>query len=228
MSTHKHKAGHQDGPPPRPAETPEGAEQMQHSPLSGDATDDMQVRWRRKETPGAAQSSVDDGVQTSVEGGGETAVGAGDGQARLEAEQARGDEYFAKWQRTAADMANMRRRHEQERQEYMRQANAVLIADLLPVLDSFDRALALIPDDLREEKWTSGVALVERQLRSVLERAGLQAIEAQGKPFDPNEHEALMQESSDAPEDTVIGELQRGYKLHDRVLRPAMVKVAKK
>lgn len=197
---------------------------MQHSPLSGDARDDIQVRWRRKEMPGA----VGDGAEATVEGGGETAAGEGDWQVRLEAEQARGDEYFAKWQRTAADMANMRRRHEQDRQEYTRQANAALIADLLPVLDSFDRALALIPEEYREEKWTSGVALVERQLRSVLERAGLHAIEAQGKPFDPNEHEALMQESSDAPEDTVIGELQRGYKLHDRVLRPSMVKVAKK
>jgi molecular chaperone GrpE len=126
-------------------------------------------------------------------------------------------------------VANIRRRHEQERQEYMKQANAGLIADLLPVLDSFDRALATIPPELRETTWVDGILIVERQLRAVLERAGLTPIEAQGKRFDPTEHEALMHdEASDQDEDTVTGEFQRGYKLHDRVLRPAMVKVAKK
>jgi len=150
-----------------------------------------------------------------------------DWAARFKAEQTKADDYFAKWQRAAADLANMRRRHEQERQEYMKQANAMLIGELLPVLDSFDRALASMPPDLRELTWIDGIVLVERQLRMVLERAGLSPIEAEGKPFNPTEHEALLHEESDKPEDTVIGELQKGYKLHDRVLRPAMVKVAK-
>jgi len=154
------------------------------------------------------------------------ASGGDDWRARVEEEQARAEDFLARWQRAAADMSNMRRRHDLDRQEYTRQANATLVRDLLQVLDSFDGALATIPADARDTPWVGGVLQVERQLRSILERNGLTAIEAQGQPFDPTLHEALMQEESDQPADTVIGELQRGYKLHDRVLRPSMVKVA--
>jgi molecular chaperone GrpE len=182
--------------------------------------DDIQVTWRKKPAaPRAEQTPAAEVTPASEE----------EWQARFLAEQAKADDYFAKWQRAAADIANMRRRHEQERQDYVKQANAALIATLLPVLDSFDRALATMPPELRDITWVDGVLIVERQLRAVLERAGLTPIEAQGKPFDPTEHEALMHdEGSDQAEDTVTGEFQRGYKLHDRVLRPAMVKVAKK
>ncbi len=155
------------------------------------------------------------------------ASGGDDWRARFEEEQARAEDFLARWQRAAADMSNMRRRHDLDRQEYTRQANATLVRDLLQVLDSFDGALATIPADARDTPWVGGVLQVERQLRAILERNGLTPIEAQGQPFDPTLHEALMQEESDQPADTVIGELQRGYKLHDRVLRPSMVKVAK-
>ncbi len=141
--------------------------------------------------------------------------------------QSRAEDYLGKWHRVTADMANMRRRHDLDRQEYTRQANAAIMKDLLQVLDSFDGALATIPAEARDTPWVGGVLQVERQLRGLLERNGLTPIEAQGQPFDPTLHEALMQEESDQPADTVVGELQRGYKLHDRVLRPAMVKVAK-
>ena len=187
---------------------------------------DMQVPWRKETAAGSTEATAEPataGAEATTAT--EEAV---DWAARFKAEQTKADDYFAKWQRAAADLANMRRRHEQERQEYMKQANAMLIAELLPVLDSFDRALASMPPDLRELTWIDGIVLVERQLRMVLERAGLVPIEAEGKPFNPTEHEALLHEESDKPEDTVIGELQKGYKLHDRVLRPAMVKVAKK
>lgn len=170
--------------------------------------------------------------QEQAPAGGEAATqGAETGDNDLETTvietQAKADEYLANWQRAAADMANMRRRHEQDRQEYQKQANAQLIASLLPVLDSYDRALATMPEGLRDDTWIGGLVHIERQLRGALERAGLEPIEAEGQPFDPNVHEAVMQEVSDQPENTVIGELQRGYKLHDRVLRPSMVKVAK-
>lgn len=191
---------------------------------SSPATDDVEVVWRKKEMPTANTATTEaTGTQTSA-----TVEEGADWEARFKAEQAKADDYFAKWQRAAADMANMRRRHEQDRQEFVKQATALLIEELLPVLDSFDRALETMPAELRELTWVDGVILVERQLRAVLERAGLSVIEAHGKPFDPTEHEALMHEISDQPEDTVTGELQRGYKLYDRVLRPAMVKVAKK
>jgi molecular chaperone GrpE len=188
--------------------------------------DDIQVPWRKETATGRTEATAEPataGAEATA-----TTEEAVDWAARFKSEQAKADDYFAKWQRAAADLANMRRRHEQERQEYMKQANAMLIAELLPVLDSFDRALASMPPDLRELTWIDGIVLVERQLRMVLERAGLTPIEAEGKPFNPTEHEALLHEESDKPEDTVIGELQKGYKLHDRVLRPALVKVAKK
>ena len=211
----------------------EGATEEATQPQSQGAThaaslDDLQVPWRKETATGSTEAPAESamagaGAPTATE----EAV-AVDWEARFKAEQAKADDYFAKWQRAAADLANMRRRHEQERQEYMKQANAMLIAELLPVLDSFDRALASMPPDLRELTWIDGIVLVERQLRMVLERVGLTPIEAEGKPFNPTEHEALLHEESDKPEDTVIGELQKGYKLHDRVLRPALVKVAKK
>ncbi len=179
------------------------------------SADDVQVLWRKK----AAQPAGEEAA--------EQAAPPEDWEARLAAEQAKAEDYLAKWQRTAADMANMRRRHETDRQEYMRQANAALISELLPVLDSFDRALAAMPTEVEQLPWIDGVKLVARQLHSVLERAGLSVIEAEGKPLDPNEHEAVMHEESELPEGTVTGELQRGYRLHDRVLRPSMVKVAK-
>ena len=186
--------------------------------------DDIQVPWRKERATGSTEATTTPAGAEATTATEETV----DWEARFKAEQAKADDYFAKWQRAAADLANMRRRHEQERQEYIKQANAMLIAELLPVLDSFDRALASMPPDLRELTWIDGIVLVERQLRMVLERAGLTPIEAEGKPFNPTEHEALLHEESDKPEDTVIGELQKGYKLYDRVLRPALVKVAKK
>jgi len=198
----------------------EGAANTAASAQAGGSIDDLQVPWRKETATGGAQATADPATTATEE--------AVDWEARFKAEQAKADDYFAKWQRGAADLANMRRRHEQERQEYMKQANAMLIAELLPVLDSFDRALASMPADLRELTWIDGIVLVERQLRMVLERAGLTSIAAEGQPFNPTEHEALLHEESDKPEDTIIGELQKGYKLYDRVLRPALVKVAKK
>jgi molecular chaperone GrpE len=181
--------------------------------------DDPTVIWHTK----GGTATVTDSTAAAADG----TNAATDWQERFMAEQSKADTYFNNWQRAAADIANMRRRHDQERLEYIKQANATLIAELLPVLDSFDLALAAMPEDVRATTWVDGIVLVERQLRSMLERAGLSAIDAQGKVFDPNEHEAMMHEISDQPENTVTGELQRGYKLHDRVLRPARVKVAK-
>src|SRR5919204_1988569 len=201
--------------------------QAQGATHAASSLDDIQVPWRKETATGRTQATAEPAMAGAEATATEEAV-AVDWEARFKAEQAKADDYFAKWQRAAADLANMRRRHEQERQEHMKQANAWLIAELLPVLDSFDRALASMPPDLRELTWVDGIVLVERQLRMVLERAGLTPIEAEGKPFNPTEHEALLHEESDKPEDTVISELQKGYKLHDRVLRPALVKVAKK
>ena len=130
--------------------------------------------------------------------------------------------------RMAADFANYRKRNEAERAEFAKFAKSDLIAKLLDVLDGYDRALATIPDELKGTAWVEGMWLIERKLRQILEAEGLQAVDSLGKPFDPYEHEAVAHVESDEPEGTVIREHQKAYRLHDRVIRPAMVTVAKK
>jgi len=104
----------------------------------------------------------------------------------------------------------------------------VLVTELLPILDNFDRALATMPEEVRSLPWTEGLLLVDRHLRGTLEKQGLKPIEAVGSRFDPTMHEAIIQEeSADHEDDQVIAELQRGYLMHDRVIRPSLVKVAK-
>ena len=130
--------------------------------------------------------------------------------------------------RMTADFANYRKRNEAERAEFAKFAKADLIARLLDILDGYDRALATIPEELRNSSWVEGMWLIERKLRQILEAEGLQAVDSLGKPFDPYEHEAVAHVESDEPEGTVIREHQKAYRLHDRVIRPAMVTVAKK
>jgi molecular chaperone GrpE len=144
----------------------------------------------------------------------------------LEAATARADEATYNWQRSAADFANYKRRTEEERSVIGQLGTAMVISKMLGVLDDFDRALASVPPDAHDS-WVEGVRLVERKLRNVLEAEGVSPIEALGQPFDPNLHEAVVHEpTSEHPDNTVIAELQRGYRLNDRVLRPSMVKVA--
>jgi len=144
----------------------------------------------------------------------------------LEATRARAEEHLSNWQRSAADFSNYKRRTDEERSTVSRFSNAILIGKLLAVLDDFDRALENVPSDVHDP-WLEGVQLVERKLRSLLESEGVTPIDAVGQPFDPNLHEAVVHEdTADYPDNHVIGELQRGYRLHDRVIRPSLVRVA--
>jgi molecular chaperone GrpE len=143
------------------------------------------------------------------------------------AEQEAG-EARAGWQRAAADFANYKRRTEQERDATLGLANELLLRKLLVVVDDFDRALAAMPSELQRLGWIEGIWAIDRKFKALLESEGLTPIDAQGKPFDPREHEAVVhEETSRAPDGTVTNELQKGYRLRDRVLRPAMVAVAK-
>jgi molecular chaperone GrpE len=140
--------------------------------------------------------------------------------------RARSEEHLYNWQRSAADFSNYKRRTDEERSVATQFSNAILISKLLGVLDDFDRALENVPDDAHDA-WIEGVQLVERKLRAVLESEGVSPIPALGEPFDPNLHEAVVHEdTADHPDNEVIGELQRGYRLGDRVLRPSLVRVA--
>jgi molecular chaperone GrpE len=143
----------------------------------------------------------------------------------LEEEKEKAEKYLANWQRAEADFINYKRRVEQERTEMIGSANASLIMALLPVLDDFERALGNVSDNLDEPSWVEGMRLIYRKLKTVLEERGLSEVIAEGEDFDPNVHEAVM--CVDGEEGKVCGEVQKGYMLRDRLLRPSMVKVGK-
>ena len=133
--------------------------------------------------------------------------------------------YLASWQRSEADFQNYKRRVEQERDENRRFASVALIINTLPILDDLERALGSIDVRLAGLTWFEGIALIHRKILILLENAGVSIIQAEGQQFDPREHEAVMH--AEGEEGKVLAEVQRGYKLHDRVLRPAMVVVGK-
>lgn len=144
---------------------------------------------------------------------------------RLVEAEAEASRNLEAWQRNAADFANYRRRVSEERQQHLAQGNAALVENLLPVLDDFERSRAQAD---RPPAWSEGIDLIERKLRSTLEAAGLSEIETVGRSFDPLFHEAVTHEPSDTHRDgEVIGQVRAGYCFKGRVLRPAMVRVAK-
>ena len=143
--------------------------------------------------------------------------------AQLEKESA---DHRDQWLRAAADYKNFKRRTEQERAELIRSASAGLLLKLLPVIDDLERALASVTPDVAATPWYNGFRLIPQKLQTVLESEGVAPIAALGQDFDPNFHEAVIYEpAGEGQEGKVVGELQKGYKLRDRVLRPTMVKV---
>jgi molecular chaperone GrpE len=148
-------------------------------------------------------------------------------QARLAKAEAETIEYKDQWLRAAADYKNFKRRVEIERSELIRSASSALLLKLLPVVDDFDRAVANIPPEIAETPWWGGTQLIAQKLRTILESEGVKTIEAVGQEFDPNLHEAVLYEEAEGQDGIVVGELQKGYKLGDRVLRPSMVKVGR-
>jgi molecular chaperone GrpE len=147
---------------------------------------------------------------------------------RLEEEQAKSAEYLDGWQRARAELANARKRWERESVQTYNHALVDTVARLLPVVDDFERAIATLPDNLSGLTWIDGVLLIYRNLGAVLEQQGVVPIEAgPGIPFDPSYHQAITHEPHDAYEaGAIIGEFQKGYKLGDRVVRPALVRVS--
>jgi len=173
-----------------------------------------------------AEELLEERLRTRTNGESHGAVADADPEAP--ATPAKVEELTNDLKRMTADFANFRKRNEAERVEFAKFAKADLIAKLLDVLDGYDRALATVPDEVKGQPWVEGMWLVERKLRTVLESEGLEAIDSLGKPFDPYLHQAVAHIESDEPEGTVIEEHQKAYRLHDRVIRPALVTVAKK
>jgi molecular chaperone GrpE len=130
--------------------------------------------------------------------------------------------------RSAAEMDNTRKRLERERAESIAYANETLMRDFLPIVDNLERALEHAQNEADGQSLLDGVTITLKSFQDTLARFGCSSFEARGKPFDPNYHEAVMQEpSGEYPENTVLQELQKGYTLHSRLLRPAMVVVSK-
>ena len=143
----------------------------------------------------------------------------------LEEEKAKAERYLRNWQRAEVDFQNYKKRLEQEKEEESKFANRMLILKLLPILDDFDRAFGTLSLRLAGLSWVDGIRIIYRKLQAILETEGISEIKALGEKFDPACHEAVMQ--AEGEEGKVIEEVQKGYKLHDRVIRPALVVVGK-
>ncbi len=145
----------------------------------------------------------------------------------LDAARAHEAEYLDGWQRARAELSNARKRFQREQEMAYSNATGQVLVRLLPILDDFERALSTLPANLAGLTWVEGIGLVYRKLQLVLEGEGVSAIPAVGQPFDPTAHEAVTHEPSDSvPEGHVIGEVQKGFRLGERVLRPALVRVS--
>jgi molecular chaperone GrpE len=177
--------------------------------------------------------------EAEFSGGPEVAVSRPEGSTDLTLEQtedlkskaAKADEHWSRLLRLTADFDNFKKRAARERQEAIKFANQSLLEKLILVLDNFDMALAAANNSQAGsvDSLRAGIDLIYNQLKNVLTEAGLEEVDAAGKPFDPNLHEAVsQQETADVPEGQVLQQLRKGYKLRERLIRPAGVVVSKK
>lgn len=195
-------------------------EQAQEAELVGEIATESQLEPISEEADDATQDEKDAAAEVKVE----------DPEAlRKELEEARAKEaeYLDGWQRARAELSNARKRFQREQQQAYANAKADLLVRLLPIVDDFERAFETLPDDLSSHKWVEGIKLVQHKAQGLLEQEGVAPIEAAGQQFDPFRHQAVTHEPSDeVPEGHVIAEMQRGYSMGDRVLRPCMVRVS--
>jgi len=138
------------------------------------------------------------------------------------------DEYLNSWRRAAADYQNLKKQQEKDRQNWILMANQDLLLKLLPLIDDLHKAIENTTEEIVKTSWFEGMLMIVRKMEKTLQDVGVEEIEAIGKPFDPRLHEAVMHEEVDGvTSDSITGVLQKGYMLNGRIIRPAMVKVAK-
>jgi molecular chaperone GrpE len=181
--------------------------------------------------PGAEMGGTAETSELNSPGGGNNQPLTAEAVAELQAQAAKAKETYDQLLRTTADFDNYRKRAARERQDAVKFANEALLQKLIPVLDNFDMAIAAATgaNEGAAQSLQTGVNMILSQLRNTLTEAGLEEIDATGKPFDPNFHEAVsQQETHDVPEGHVVQQLRKGYRLRERLLRPATVIVAKK
>jgi molecular chaperone GrpE len=144
--------------------------------------------------------------------------------AELEAQLA---EYKDQWMRAVADFKNYKRRAETERAELLRTAGVGVAQKILPIIDDFERAVDNVPPEIESHSWWEGTKLILHKLHALLESENITPIDALGEDFDPNLHDAVLYEEAEGQDGKVVAELQKGYRVGERVLRPTMVKVGK-
>lgn len=199
-------------------------ENQQFQENENELNENQNIEEAAEQEKAAAEAGTD---ASSAE---EEHVGAVD-PAQLQSEvqrlQSLADEYQQRALRTQADFDNFRKRTLKEKEDFAKYASSKLITELLPIIDNFDRAISAAGDTAEIESFAKGVNMIFRQLEGVLKAEGLEAMDSVGKPFNPEFHQAIMQvESDEYEEGIVVEEVQKGYMLKDRVLRPAMVKVS--
>lgn len=172
----------------------------------------------------AAQANTD---ASSTEEGNVEVLDASHLKSEVQRLQTLADDYQQRSLRTQADFDNFRKRTQKEKEDFAKYASSKLITELLPIIDNFERAISAAGDIADNDSFAKGVGMIFRQLEGVLKAEGLEPMEAVGQPFNPEFHQAIMQVESDEHEEgIVVEEVQKGYMLKDRVLRPAMVKVS--
>ena len=147
---------------------------------------------------------------------------------KLKKLQAKCDEYLAGWQRERADFQNYKKEEVKRASEMRTYLAEGMIRELLTVLDSFDIAFDFVPDDLKGHKWIHGTEQIRAQLFDVLRREGVEVIKTDGEMFNPEKHESVEEVASDKLEGRIVEEVQKGYVLNGKVIRPARAEVAKK
>jgi molecular chaperone GrpE len=176
-------------------------------------------------TSGTVDDFVENEAGTPESGPRAVNADVNDVEAQLERLKGENAQYLDRLARLQAEFDNFRKRSVREQQEFRDYALADALKQMLPILDSLDRALKT--EGATAEDFRSGVDLIDRQFHQMLEKLGVEPIEAAGKPFDPTFHQAIqMVDTDDVPDNHVVDELQRGYKIRERLLRPAMVRVA--
>jgi molecular chaperone GrpE len=178
----------------------------------------------RADTPRTPRADVDAEAAASETDSG-AAAPADDLEARIASLEAERDSYLDHLKRVAAEFENYRKRVARDQEAIVARANERLVVGLLPVLDDLERAVAAF-DDHEADKVAEGVALVHHALKTLLAKEGIVEIAPLGEPFDPHLHEALLKQPADEPEGTVIDLVQKGFRLGERVIRPARVVVA--
>ncbi len=180
---------------------------------------EMDEETQEDSEPGSSPEAVEEMMD------GKVAADADEGLSRVEKLENERTDLMNRLTRSRADLSNLKRRSEQELQEFGKFANQLFAADVLRIVDSLDRALGAIPDNIRGFTWIDGLLVFRAQIDSLLKSQGVEAVEAMGEKFDPRYHEAVSQDGESGAEGVVQEVFQTGYTMHDRLLRPALVKV---